>query len=365
MAQPVRHAWLRRAVWLAALLALAACSIIPTPNDFPPRPTDTPGSPVTAQPTAATPASGTSGRLLLTVAAGTKQATRELVLFDLATGARTTLFKPPAGAWLNGAVVSPDGKELLLAYAPPAAPGELQLGYTGLYQLPLDGEGDPQPLLPRTLDQESFFEPVWAPDGHSVYYAHFTGTTDASGNAVYRYTLERLALGGQPEVLVEDAIWPRLSADGRRLAYVTFQPQGTANALLVADADGHQGRVLVPEQAYPAVDAPLFAPDGQSLIFSAVVQQRTPQMGWLDWLTGVQAAEAHNIPSDLYRVPLAGGPATRLTELADVNLYPINTPDGAHVIFIGSSGLWMMNPDGSDLTKLLNGVAGVAVDWIP
>ena len=42
-----------------------------------------------------------------------------LIRLDLATGNYETLFQAPTGSLLNTAALSPDGKQLILAYAPP------------------------------------------------------------------------------------------------------------------------------------------------------------------------------------------------------------------------------------------------------
>ena len=69
--------------------------------------------------------------------------------------------------------------------------------------------------------------------------------------------------------------------------------------------------------------------------------------------------------SDWWRIPVAGGPPQRLTHIFDTGLYGAFSPDGAHIAFIALTGLYVMNPDGSALTQMLN-VANVGtVDWIP
>jgi Tol biopolymer transport system component len=181
------------------------------------------------------------------------------------------------------------------------------------------------------------------------------------------YTVERLAYpDGQPEVVVADAYWPRLSDDGRQLVYVSVDPETFAGALFVAGADGGGARRIAEADKFTAVDAPLFTPDGQSIIFSAVSEGAVAAgRTWLDWLTGAEIAYAHNVPSDWWKVPLAGGEPVQLTQVFDLGLYGDFAPDGRHMVFISAQGLRVIQPDGTGLTQLIYGGAYGSVDWIP
>ena len=71
------------------------------------------------------------------------------------------------------------------------------------------------------------------------------------------------------------------------------------------------------------------------------------------------------MPSDWYRIPLTGGGPVRLTNLNDVGMNASLSPDGSQMAFIGSSGLYIMNLDGSNLFKLSNQLFVGTVAWIP
>jgi Tol biopolymer transport system component len=276
--------------------------------------------------------------------------------------------------------VSPDGTRLALAYAPPPPEGEIAYGYTDLYIAPLDQIDQLQPVLERTDPQESYFNPVWSPDGRYIYYAHLghsapvTNTAQPTpfGMVNYRYDIERLGYpDGQPERLIENAIWPRLSPDGSKLAYVSFDWSTYVNDLYVADANGSNSTLLIPSGTFTAVDAPLFTADGSMVIFSAVdgpasfPATPTPSLSWLDQLLGVQIASAHSIPSDWWRVPVTGGPPEQLTQIYDTGMYGTLSPDGTRVAFVSAYGISVMNPDGSDLQLVSQAWVGGSLDWIP
>jgi Tol biopolymer transport system component len=291
---------------------------------------------------------------------------RRIIKLDLASGQHTTLFEAPGNGFVSAAQVSRDGKWIAMAYAPPADP-TLQSINTDLYLLRADGSGAPQVLLNRADLKEDFFNPVWSADGRYVYYSHLIpDPTGARKYTNFSYDLERVAIStGQPEKILGKAYWPSLSPDGTQLAYVSFDPASNSNDLYIARPDGSEPRLIMPAGAFFAVDAPLFSPDGQTILFSAVGDPQLPALSWLDQLMGVQVAEAHNVPSDWWRVPIAGGKPERLTRVNGTGLYAGYAPDGAHVAFVSIVGLFVMKPDGSNLTRLLNDVAGSTVSWLP
>lgn len=301
---------------------------------------------------------------------------------DLATGETHPVFVPPANTWLTSAATAPDGSRLALAYAPPPPTGVAQLGYTSLYVLPGDcaqrAEGctvaDLQNFVVPADPHEAFFSPTWSQDGQTLIFAHFT-PSQSDASSPFRYTLERMPVAtGERSLLIENAIWPTVSPNGRQLVYVWFDPVDYSNDLYIANADGTNQRVLVDPAMFEAVDAPFFSADSQSVIFSAVGEgipvTPTPAPAvWLDNLLGVRTAHAapaaHNVPSDLWRVPVAGGPPERLTHIFDTGLFGDVSPDGQWIGFISASGVYVMRPDGSQLTRLSRVPGAGTVEWLP
>ncbi len=171
--------------------------------------------------------------------------------------------------------------------------------------------------------------------------------------------------GGQPEIISDHAAWPRPSPDGTKLAYVAFDPPNGVNDLYLADPDGRNARPLMPLKTFLSVDAPFYSPDGQFIYFSATGDGPALALNWFDQLLGVQPTFANGAPSDWWRIPAAGGPPQRLTEILDVGLYGAFSPDGGHIAFIAVTGLYVMNPDGSALAPMLNVSNVGTVDWVP
>jgi Tol biopolymer transport system component len=73
----------------------------------------------------------------------------------------------------------------------------------------------------------------------------------------------------------------------------------------------------------------------------------------------------HNIPSDWWRVDLATGKIKSLTHIGDTGLYGDFSPDGQHIAFVAATGLYLMNPDGSNLTQIMNYGPEGTVSWTP
>ncbi|MCI0393506.1 MAG: hypothetical protein L0332_01300 [Chloroflexi bacterium] len=244
------------------------------------------------------------------------------------------------------------------------------MGDSGLYVLPTDSTGDSgllQPLLGNTDDpNDAYFAPAWSADGHFLYYARSLTIATDSG-PTYRYDLERLAYpNGQPELILENAVWPDLSPDGSKLSYLSIDPVTYGSNLYLADAGGKNPTPALASGNFLAVDAHFFSPDGSMVIFSAVSDLPPPTgLSWFDRLLGVKVAAAHSLPSDWWRVPTAGGQPERLTHILDTGLYGDYSPDGQHIAFLATSGIYVMNPDGSGLTRVSNAIAFGGMQWIP
>ena len=375
-----------RAPFLGLLaLAVGACALAP----LTPAPTQATGTALPALVTAtATPGPPTptpvqlpvtwaglnlTGSLVFLTATGSLESNTGLApilaQLDLRTGALRTLFAAPPGALLSSGSLAPDGTQLALAYAPPTANGEIQYGYLGIYLLPGDGQGEPRAILDQTQDKHAYFQPTWSPDSAYIYYTHYDPHLDANGYYTPTYTVERWDVpAGRAETIVAGAYWPRLSDDGRQLAYVTLDATNTHNELYVAGPEGQAARRLdLP--ASLIIDVPLFSPDGQWIYFSAA-DLSFPARNWLDRLWGVQTAEAadnpHSLPADWWRVPTAGGPAEQIIPLYGTALYGAFSPDGRHLAFVSGEGVYVVDPTGQNLTALVTEVPLVGtLDWRP
>lgn len=172
--------------------------------------------------------------------------------------------------------------------------------------------------------------------------------------------------GGQPEKILDHAFWPRVSPDSTKLVYVTIDPGSGANQLFIANADGSNPQEIKFSGAPQIMDAPIFSPDGSSILFSAPSPIQAYEPTWWDRLMGVQIAKAHDVSSDWWSVPVAGGAATRLTQLQTIRLFASISPDKKYMASMSGEGILVMGLDGSSIRQLFfdPGVYSV-VNWIP
>ena len=305
-----------------------------------------------------------SGKLIFT--AGTEG----VLQFDLGTGMVTSLFAPPdqINSWVVASAVYSSSQQQVIAYAPPPVGGDIQFGFTALYNLPPDGR-PPQPLFTQVQPKESFFDPTWSPDGHWLYFVHLT--TPVTQTDTSHFAIERMAYpGGEPADVVQDAFWPRVSPDGQHLVFVHYDYQNGLQTLFVANPDGSQQRQISLPAAFQSTDSPVFTPDNKTIIFSGITNGGSPALSWLDRLLDVRAAYADGNPADWFSVPMAGGPPKQLTHINDSSMYANFAPDGQHLAYISASGLFVMKPDGTGIVPLLSitdlpGSVGTAtVDWV-
>lgn len=289
---------------------------------------------------------------------------------DLATGQGTTVFEAPQNAFIYFATISPDNKQLIMAYSPPSGIG--LSAHQELYIMPLDGSSPPQLLFVPATNDDEYFQPEWSADGKYIYFSHvnFRSAPIMPKQHYPIYEVFRMAYpGGQPEKLADQAYWPRPSADSTHLAYVSLNPLDGKNSLFVANADGSnpQNVSLLSPGISDIIDAPLFSADGQSILFSSVVPAQASAPTWLEKLLGITVASAHTVPSDWWSVPLIGGTPAQVTHIQAVGLFGSISPDKQYIASYSGGGIFVMKPDGTGLTMLTTDVGGQpgTVSWIP
>lgn len=76
---------------------------------------------------------------------------------------------------------------------------------------------------------------------------------------------------------------------------------------------------------------------------------------------------AHAIPSEWWSAPASGGTVTQLTHIQAASLYAAISPDKHMLASFSGDGVFVMGPDGSNLTMMVTGTGGNmgTVNWIP
>lgn len=131
---------------------------------------------------------------------------------------------------------------------------------------------------------------------------------------------------------ITHAIWPDVSPDGTRVAFVSVTSNLLSNGIYTANIDGSNVQsVTVGDGTYPH-----WSPDGTRLAYSC------------------------NGSTDICLIDLASQQITNLTaDIPEVDTYPVWTPDG-RIVFMSARGLtgtrvseiYIMNPDGTGVTAL-------------
>jgi len=293
----------------------------------------------------------------------------QIQVLNLVTGEITTIFDAPKYSWIYYVTVSPDNTQVLMSYSPP--PGDNPVDQD-LYIMPLDGSQAPKLLFTPPAKEDDYVEVEFSPDSKYVYFTHVNYQIPPEPNQIYPlYEIYRMTFPeGQPELVAAKAYWPRLSSDSSHIAYISVDLFSRENKLYIADSNGENAHeVVLKGQQLPDIkDAPIFSPDGQSLLFSAPVPVQSYQPNWLDKLMGVRIAKAHsNIPSDWWSVPVGGGDITQLTNIQSAGLFASFAPDGKHIASYSLNGIFVMKPDGSELTMLIPNPQSLpgTVTWIP
>ena len=361
-----------RYTWLILALIVCSCAVEINPTIQTPQANPTPvisstsSFPVTQVPVTWAHLNLTGKLVYLSSAMEGDQLTSTIQMLDLATGEVATIFSMPS-SWIYYATLSPDAKMLAMSYAPPRqsnAPSS-----RSLYLIPLDAYTGVQPLFTPPTSDDHYTQIEWSADGKYLYYVHYNSQIRLEGQLDPVYDLFRMnSPNGQSEKIADYAFWPRISPDSSKLVFIHVEPKTAKNELFVANADGSNSQrvVLSGPQVPEILDAPIFSPDGQSILFSAPEPSQAYQPNFFERWMGIQVAKAHDVPSDWWSVPVTGGVPTQLTHLQTINLFASLSPDRQHIASLSGEGIFVMGIDGSSLTQLVSdsGVHGT-VSWIP
>jgi eukaryotic-like serine/threonine-protein kinase len=152
-------------------------------------------------------------------------------------------------------------------------------------------------------------------------------------------------LGGTPRKLVTRGLAVRWSPDGQRIAYMV--PGGSAgDSLWVADASGEHPRELLPVSGGIHAHWPAWSADGQYVFFHRGVNS-----------SGLE-------PTEIWRVPVAGGPPERVIATSRRAVHPFPSLDGRGLLYSSNPNsvelsLWW-KPTGQSPVRVTTGVGEYA-----
>ena len=256
-----------------------------------------------------------------------------VLLLATALTAVTTAVSPPANAL--PAFTNPGWTDGKIAYAVSYSQATQVLGT-------VDADGsNPQGLGSHGMISDS---PSWSPTGTKVAFTFFTGIISPNSHGI---VIMKPDGTGQVEVVLSDTPInkPTWSPNEDWLAFTMFTPAGTG--LYKVRTNGADFTQIYPSNA----DGPDWSPDGTKIALS---RELSAGRGWQIVLV----------------TPTGGSIAVLTASNADFveARDPAWSPDGSKIAFTaktaaGAESIWVMNADGSGLTKFAD--AGNRPEWAP
>ena len=162
-----------------------------------------------------------------------------------------------------------------------------------------------------------------SPDGSQILF----GASEAGGSVSdYGSYLVAAPLGGIPRKLFDRGLGARFSPDGKRIVFVR-PGGGGGDALVVCDADG--GHAIDVYRTHAHAHNPVWSADGRFVYYQQSTATIRPE------------------PSEIWRVPAAGGTPERVIATSRLALYPVPMPEGRGLLFAANpdtaeTGLWWL-----------------------
>jgi TolB protein len=189
------------------------------------------------------------------------------------------------------------------------------------------------------------YDPAWSPDGQQIVFAS-ERTDDSTGEYDDHYEIYMRHRNAEVAKLTHndsDDLEPVWSPDGTMIAFISKRDGNWE--IYAMNADGSAQRNLSDN---PADDKqPAWSPDGRKIAF---VSDRTDGL------------------DELYVMNPDGTGVRRLTSVPTGKSRPAWSRDSRKIAFINPSdkGIYLMNADGSQMSKLLTGVeTGSGLAWQP
>lgn len=212
----------------------------------------------------------------------------------------------------------------------PPGPGRIAFDRDDLEIYVMNADGTA--LTRLTNDPGGDFAPSWSPDGSKIAFTTFRfgnfdiAVMNANGTGVTRLT----------DYARTDEV-PAWSPDGQRIA---FEREWASDRwdIYVMNADG-SGVTNVTTSMKNAGN-PTWSPDGSKIAFWGRINPGDPTQIWVINVDG----------SGLTGLGAVGTPAW--------------SPDGSKIAFHGSGRLYLMNPDGTDVTEIFGSASG-SPTWSP
>ena len=222
-------------------------------------------------------------------------------------------------------------------------------GQRDLWTIPADAAGEPQSLS-VTSDPPVDWNPVWSPDGRSLYFSSERGGS---------MNLWRVAIDEASGRTLREP--EAVTTPSKTSSSISFSRDGKQMMFVSSDRRSSIQRVGLDPASGKVVDPPRPVFRGSRVIYT---QDISPKGDWIAFTT-LGGRE------DLFVVKTDGSGYRQITDDAFRDRGPKWSPDGTQIAFYsdrsGRYETWTIRPDGSGLEQLTKttGAARIEVTWAP
>ncbi len=287
------------------------------------------------------------------------------LVYDLGLLSAQPMTKFPKGAYAASPGLSFDRKSIAYTYyVVPKDPKDL--GGSDLNVMDVAGT-NPRTVRTHPESGATFEDPCFTSDGKAILATLRKEIYDQGQFKGESVSIQRVGLDGSgPTLVVDNALGPAISPDGKYLVYTGVDDKGQPTGLRIADGNGSGGKDLLPNQAFTYARFPIFSPDGSLILFSAVggpgISLPSPKVKAAPF--GVGVAEAHGIPWDIWTVRPDGSEVKRLTNESEDTPVPVWSPKGDWIAMAGEIGLYLVDAGGKQTIRISTTVSGGGIVWL-
>jgi Tol biopolymer transport system component len=279
---------------------------------------------------------------------------------DLTSGQAQEIVSPSESGRVLSAHWSPDGQRAAWSIV------ETRQSQPPLWRVTVGmADGSSAHTIVSGEGSETFEEPVWAPDGQSLYVLH-RGYVAAQ----FVSPIERIGLSNAQRTPVFDQAGQvpffDVSPNGRWLVVARISAAGPS--LTLADLVSGEQRRLIAEGVFANLTSPRFDRSSATIRFagaSLLTGARVPATDLASLLASILApvAEAHGLPQDLWSISVSGGQPQLLLSLMADDPVPAWSLDETQLAILAGDGLSIRPAGGGEAMFLLPPGETGTLDW--